>query len=103
MSQHRQIAVVGLGYVGMPIAVHFGRVQRVIAFDVNVQRVAELQRHFDRNHDMLSEEIAKSNVDWTVDPMRLQAADFIIVTVPTPVDNANRPNLTVLKQASFTV
>jgi UDP-N-acetyl-D-galactosamine dehydrogenase len=103
MSKNRQIAVVGLGYVGMPIAVYFGRVQKVIAFDVNPQRVDELKRNIDRNHDVASEEIAKSTVDWTLDAARLKEADFIVVTVPTPVDNANRPDLTPLIKASTTV
>jgi UDP-N-acetyl-D-galactosamine dehydrogenase len=103
MSKNRQIAVVGLGYVGMPIAVYFGRVQRVIAFDINAQRIDELKRNIDRNHDVASEEIAKSTVDWTMDPSRIKDADFVIVTVPTPVDNANRPDLTPLKKASTTV
>ncbi|MDB5047916.1 MAG: GDP-mannose dehydrogenase [Fibrobacteres bacterium] len=103
MSKNRQIAVVGLGYVGMPIAVFFGRVQKVIAFDVNPQRVDELKRHIDRNHDVASEEIAKSSVDWTLDAARIKEADFVIVTVPTPVDNANRPDLTPLLKASTTV
>jgi UDP-N-acetyl-D-galactosamine dehydrogenase len=103
MSKNRQIAVVGLGYVGMPIAVYFGRVQRVIAFDINAQRIDELKRNIDRNHDVASEEIAKSTVDWTMDPARIKDADFVIVTVPTPVDNANRPDLTPLKKASTTV
>jgi UDP-N-acetyl-D-galactosamine dehydrogenase len=87
----------------MPIAVFFGRVQRVIAFDVNPQRVDELKRNLDRNHDVASEEIAKSAVDWTLDAARLREADFVIVTVPTPVDNANRPDLTPLLKASATV
>jgi UDP-N-acetyl-D-galactosamine dehydrogenase len=75
MSKNRQIAVVGLGYVGMPIAVYFGRVQRVIAFDINAQRIDELKRNIDRNHDVASEEIAKSTVDWTMDPSRIKDAD----------------------------
>src|SRR4051812_5220697 len=103
MSKNRQIAVVGLGYVGMPIAVFFGRVQRVIAFDINAQRIDELKRNIDRNHDVATEEIAKSTVDWTLDPARIKEADFVIVTVPTPVDTANRPDLTPLKKASVTV
>src|SRR4051812_336256 len=103
MSKNRQIAVVGLGYVGMPIAVFFGRVQRVIAFDINAQRIDELKRNIDRNHDVATEEIAKSTVDWTMDAARIKEADFVIVTVPTPVDTANRPDLTPLKKASVTV
>ncbi|MDB5103972.1 MAG: nucleotide sugar dehydrogenase [Fibrobacteres bacterium] len=103
MSKNRQIAVVGLGYVGMPIAVFFGRIQKVIAFDVNPQRVDELKRNIDRNHDVASEEIAKSTVEWTLDPARIREADFVIVTVPTPVNEANRPDLTPLLKASTTV
>ncbi|MDQ3000126.1 MAG: nucleotide sugar dehydrogenase [Fibrobacterota bacterium] len=103
MNKNRQIAVVGLGYVGMPIAVFFGRNQKVIAFDINPKRIEELKRNIDRNHDVASEEIAKSSVDWTLDAARIREADFVIVTVPTPVNNANRPDLTPLLKASATV
>ena len=78
MSKERSIAVVGLGYVGMPIAVHFGKVRKVIGFDVNPQRVEELRRGVDRNRDLPAEEFQGAQVDFTTDPNRLKDADFIM-------------------------
>ncbi len=103
MSTERQIAVVGLGYVGLPIAVYFGRVQKVIGFDVNAKRIDELKKGVDRNHDLPVEELTNTKVEYTMDAARLKDADFVIVTVPTPVDDANRPDLTPLLKASTTV
>jgi UDP-N-acetyl-D-galactosamine dehydrogenase len=103
MSKERQIAVVGLGYVGLPIAVHFGKVKRVIGFDVNPTRIEELRKGMDRNRDVPAEDLAATQVDFTTDGTRLKDADFVIVTVPTPVDDANRPDLTPVRKASATV
>lgn len=103
MSMDRQIAVVGLGYVGLPIAVHFGKVKRVIGFDINEKRVEELKQGLDRNRDVPAAELAATNVEYTTDGTRLKSADFVIVTVPTPVDDANRPDLTPVRKASATV
>ena len=103
MSKERQIAVVGLGYVGLPIAVHFGKVKRVIGLDVSTQRVEELKKGVDRNRDLPVEELLNTQVDFTTDAIRLKEADFVIVTVPTPVDDANRPDLTPVRKASATV
>ena len=100
---NRQIAVVGLGYVGLPIAVYFGRLTKVIAFDVNAKRIQELKSGVDRNHDLPTAELTQTKAEFTLDAARLKEADFIIVTVPTPIDNANRPDLTPLIKASTTV
>jgi UDP-N-acetyl-D-galactosamine dehydrogenase len=103
MSVSRKIAVVGLGYVGMPIAVHFGKKQKVTGFDINTQRVAELSKGFDRNRDLDSREFEGILTEFTADTAKLREADFLIVTVPTPVDGANRPDFTPLRKASATV
>jgi UDP-N-acetyl-D-glucosamine/UDP-N-acetyl-D-galactosamine dehydrogenase len=103
MSTQRQIAVVGLGYVGLPIAVYFGRLTKVIAFDVNAKRIEELKAGVDRNHDLPTAELVQTKAEFTLDPARLKEADFIIITVPTPVNDANRPDLTPLYRASATV
>lgn len=99
----RRIAVIGLGYVGMPIALYFGKQGKVIAFDVNAKRVEELKQGLDRNRDVAPEEFRGIDVDFTTDENRLKLADFLIVTVPTPVDGANRPDFTPLRRASETV
>jgi UDP-N-acetyl-D-galactosamine dehydrogenase len=103
MSHNRKVAVVGLGYVGLPIAVAFGRTQRLVAFDINLQRIRELKSGHDRNDDVASSEFEGGMAEFTSDPCRLREADFIIVAVPTPVDDAKRPDLTPLVRASETV
>ena len=103
MSVSRKIAVVGLGYVGLPIAVHFGKKQKVTGFDINAQRIAELKTGFDRNRDLGSGEFEGIQTQFTADTATLREANFIIVTVPTPVDGANRPDFTPLRKASATV
>jgi UDP-N-acetyl-D-galactosamine dehydrogenase len=103
MQITRSIAVVGLGYVGLPIAVHFGKKGKVVAFDINAQRVEELKRGVDRNRDLGPGEFEGCQAVFSADPAQLRDADFLIVTVPTPVDDANRPDFTPLRKASATV
>jgi UDP-N-acetyl-D-galactosamine dehydrogenase len=103
MTHNRKIAVVGLGYVGLPIAAVFGRKEPVIAFDINRERVEELKRGYDRNNDVAQSDFEESKTEYTTDATRLRDADFIIVAVPTPVDQAKRPNLAPLVRASETV
>ncbi len=103
MGHNRKVAIVGLGYVGLPIAVAFGKKGHVIAFDINSARVKELQRGYDRNKDVPESEFAGGQAEYTTDASRLREADFIIVAVPTPVDDAKRPDLTPLVRSSQTV
>ncbi len=103
MSHNRKVAVIGLGYVGLPIAVAFGKNERVIAFDINTARVDELKSGYDRNSDIPKCDFERNKAEFTADPSRLRDADFIIVAVPTPVDEAKRPDLTPLVRASETV
>jgi UDP-N-acetyl-D-glucosamine/UDP-N-acetyl-D-galactosamine dehydrogenase len=103
MAHSRKVAIVGLGYVGLPIAVAFGRKERVIAFDINTARIEELKRGHDRNADVSDSDFEGGLAEYTSDPARLKDADFIIVAVPTPVDDAKRPDLTPLVRSSTTV
>jgi len=103
MGHSRKVAIVGLGYVGLPIAVAFGRKEHVIAFDINQARVEELRAGHDRNKDVSPFDFAGGKAEYTSDPSRLRDADFMIVAVPTPVDEAKRPDLTPLVRASETV
>jgi len=103
--QHgRKLAVIGLGYVGLPVAVAFGRQgARVIGFDIDAGRISELKAGRDRTCEVEPDDLARSNVVFTSDPAELSSADFFIVTVPTPIDKARRPDLTALLRASATV
>ena len=98
------IAVIGLGYVGLPLAVEFGKKRPVIGFDIKEARVAELTSGLDHTLECSAEELKEAqHLKFTSNPEGLKAAQVFIVTVPTPVDRANRPDLTPLIKASETV
>ena len=105
MAPHgRKIAVIGLGYVGLPVAVAFARSgTEVIGFDVAAARVAELRRGHDRTREVASDNLKLPHLHITSDPSELTGADFFIVAVPTPIDEARRPDLVPLFRASETV
>lgn len=99
----RKISVVGLGYVGLPVAVAFGKSARTVAFDINRTRLEELQRGYDRTNEVATEDLAQANLLLTAQTNELAEADFHIVAVPTPVDDAHQPDLTPVIRASETV
>jgi UDP-N-acetyl-D-galactosamine dehydrogenase len=102
--QDRTIAVIGLGYVGLPLAVEFGKKRPVIGFDIKTERIGELQAGHDHTLEVPQEELIKANhLTFTGDLEDLRKAQIYIVTVPTPVDKANRPDLGPLIKASETV
>jgi UDP-N-acetyl-D-glucosamine/UDP-N-acetyl-D-galactosamine dehydrogenase len=99
-----KIAVIGLGYVGLPLAVEFGKKYHVTAFDINKTRIAQLSLGEDQTLELTKEQISSStHLRFSSDAEDLQSANFFIVTVPTPVDSHNRPDLTPLIRASETV
>lgn len=98
------VAVIGLGYVGLPLAVEFARVVDVIGFDIKAERVAELQRGEDRTLEVSDGElVAASRLRVTDDPKHLVGANVYIITTPTPIDTARRPDLGPLLSATRTV
>ena len=104
MSHGRKIAVIGLGYVGLPVAVAFARSGApVIGFDINQRRIEELRAGHDRTREVARDELKQPALKLANDPAALKAADFFIVTVPTPIDGAHRPDLAALLGASETV
>ena len=105
LSQHgRTIAVIGLGYVGLPVAVSFAKTgAKVIGFDVNRERIGELETGHDRTHEVDAGDIDQASLTYSSDPAALADADFFIITVPTPIDEAHRPDLTAVRKASVTV
>lgn len=100
---NRIVSLVGLGYVGLPAAVAFGKQKQCIGFDINPQRVLELKQGFDRTEETTSEDLATADIIYTCDINDLRKADFHIVAVPTPVDSAHVPDLTPVEKASVTV
>jgi UDP-N-acetyl-D-galactosamine dehydrogenase len=94
------VAVVGLGYVGLPLAMAFSKVLQTLGFDISQNRIAELKDGVDRNGEMTKADLAAAPLELTSDPAQLKRAALIIVAVPTPVDRAKRPDLTPLVKAS---
>ena len=99
-----RIGVVGLGYVGLPLAVEFGKKYPTIGFDVNPARVAELESGVDSTLEASAEELQEATkLEYTMDKAALAECNFFIVTVPTPIGDGNRPVLTPLRKASETL
>ncbi|ALA59762.1 nucleotide sugar dehydrogenase [Nitrospira moscoviensis] len=99
-GQARSIAVVGLGYVGLPIAVAFGKQAPVIGFDINRTKIEELRKGLDRTGEVSKSDLNAAKVHYTWEPAELKRADFIIVAVPTPINEALQPDLTALQKSS---
>jgi len=100
---NRKIAVVGLGYVGLPVAVTFGNKHKVIGFDINESRIEELKNGYDRTNEVTDEKLKQTDIEYTSNSEDLKKADFIIIAVPTPIDKHNKPDLFPLIKASETV
>ncbi len=102
-SKHK-IAVIGLGYVGLPLAVEFGKVRSVLGFDINDGRIAELRSGKDSTLEVSSDDLLTARkLEYSSDRSKLDECGIFIVTVPTPIDSANRPDLTPIIKASETV
>ncbi|WP_261388852.1 Vi polysaccharide biosynthesis UDP-N-acetylglucosamine C-6 dehydrogenase TviB [Qipengyuania gaetbuli] len=100
----RTIAVIGLGYVGLPLALEFGKSRPVIGFDVNAARIDALREGEDATREVTKEELASArHLTFTTDPADLAAASIYIITVPTPIDAHKQPDLTPLRKASEAV
>lgn len=102
ISGKEKLALVGLGYVGMPIAVEFAKHVKVIGFDINDKRINEYKNGIDATNE-IGEAIKNTTVDFTADPTRLKEAKFIVVAVPTPVKEDKTPDLRPVEGASRTV
>ena len=99
-----RIAIIGLGYVGLPLAVEFGKIRPVVGFDIDSHRIAELTAGRDATLEVTAEELAAAKyLEFTTDAGLLDTCRIFIVTVPTPIDLAKRPDLTPLVKASETV
>ena len=103
MPHGRRISVIGLGYVGLPVAVAFGRRSRVIGFDVDAGRIEELRLGVDRTREVDPADFAAADVRFTSDAAELREANFHVVAVPTPIDDTKQPDLRMLLGAARTV
>ena len=105
-SRHimQRIAVVGLGYVGLPLAVEFGKRHLTVGFDLSQEKIVAYQKYVDPTGEVTSEDLrAARYLSVTADPAALRQADFIVIAVPTPVDDAHQPDFTPLVSASKSV
>jgi UDP-N-acetyl-D-glucosamine/UDP-N-acetyl-D-galactosamine dehydrogenase len=103
-TSKKKIALIGLGYVGLPLAVEFGKVRPVLGFDINDTRIADLRSGKDSTLEVGAEDLAAANLlEYSSDRSKLKECGIFIVTVPTPIDTANRPDLTPIIKASETV
>ncbi len=100
MSAGRKISVLGLGYAGLPVAVAFGKKSLVLGFDIDQNRIEQLTKFHDQTNEVTTSELKNSKINFTHNPEDLSVADFHIVAVPTPVDEAHTPDLSHLYKAS---
>ena len=101
---NKKVAVVGLGYVGLPLAIEFAKKYPTVGFDINANRVKELNNYFDRTKEVenfiLKESIKDKKITITTDLNEIASCNFFIITVPTPTDQNNRPDLGPMISAS---
>ena len=100
-TKKKNISIIGLGYVGLPLAVEFGKIRPTLGYDLNEERINQLKKGIDETLELTKEELANSeNLKFTSDANDLRDTDIFIITVPTPIDDAKRPNLTSVIKAS---
>lgn len=95
-----KLGVLGLGYVGLPVAVAFGKKMPVMGLDVNQKRIEQLKHTHDETGEVTDEDLLSTNIDFTSDAKRLKECNFIIVAVPTPINESNQPDMRILHKAS---
>ncbi len=98
-----KLGVLGLGYVGLPVAIAFGKEMPVIGVDVNKKRIEALKEKHDETGEVTAEDLFLANIDFTSEPERLSECNFIIVAVPTPINESNQPDMTILHRASESI
>lgn len=98
------LCIVGLGYVGLPLAAAFARKgYRTIGYDISSKRIDELKQHIDRTKELTTEQLKEAKMEFSADPVVMKEADVVILAIPTPVDDSNKPDLTLVESASETV
>ena len=101
MSEHKKIAIIGLGYVGLPLAVEFGKKRPTLGFDINASRIGELEKGKDVTLEVLEEDLARAtHLEFSCDVGDMSDCRIFIITVPTPIDDVNRPELKPIIKAS---
>lgn len=103
LFKKKSIAVIGLGYVGLPLALNFAKYYNVIGFDINAGHIQKLKQHYDPNGELSKEEFENCDIEFTSDEKLLFRASFFIIAVPTPIDEFKKPDLRALLSATQTI
>src|SRR5665647_2611918 len=103
INKETKLSVIGLGYVGLPIALEFAKLIRVVGFDIKPERVDLMKKGIDPSNELTSEAFLNTDIVLTSNPSDLKSASFHIIAVPTPTTKNNLPNLTPVLKASETV
>jgi len=103
LDKKKKLAVIGLGYVGLPIALEFAKKIKVIGFDINADRIKMMQNNIDPSQELAPAAFEGCDIEFTNDLDVLRTANFFIVAVPTPVDEHNAPDLIPIQRASETI
>ena len=103
IAKEEKIAVVGLGYVGLPIALEFAKITNVIGFDINPERVSMMKNKIDPSNELVSTDFDNCSIEFTHKIEDLKEAKFFVVAVPTPIDPSKEPNIKPLISASETI
>ncbi|MDL1964022.1 MAG: nucleotide sugar dehydrogenase [Deltaproteobacteria bacterium] len=100
---NRSMCIVGLDYVGLPLAVEFGKKMQVTGYDISKERIKQLKEGHDYTGEVSDSELRMVKIDFTFDPSAISKSNFVIVAVPTPIDEGKKPDLNILKKAAETV
>ena len=104
MISNKKISIIGLGYVGLPLATEFAKKYKVVGYDINIKRIEELKKGIDRTKEIKNKKLlTNNNLVFTNDLNNMKNSDFFILTVPTPITKKNKPDLSILKQAALNV
>lgn len=103
LNKEKKIAIIGLGYVGLPLAVLMDKKYSVVGFDINEKRINDLKNYSDATREVTSKELQQAKIEFTNNPEVIKQCDLVVVTVPTPIDSFKRPDLTPIKSATKTV
>lgn len=104
MATKKKISIVGLGYVGLPLATEFAKKYRVVGYDIDLIRIEELKKGIDRTKEITKKKLlTNSNLIFTNNLKHMKNSDFFILTVPTPITKNNKPNLSMIRQATLTI
>ena len=104
INKNLKISILGLGYVGLPLAIGFSKKYKVVGYDINNSRITELRNGIDRTKEIKNKnDLKNKNLIFSSKSSCMASSDFYIITVPTPITKKNQPDLSIIKEAAITV